>query len=65
MKPKVGQCYYAPRGRAFRIYRYDYVGETTSSASPLPNEPYYYNREEARKRVYELNGWRYKPCKKN
>ena len=65
MKPKVGQCYYAPRGRAFRIYRYDYVDAKTASASPLPDEPYYYNREEARKRVYELNGWRYKPCKAN
>ena len=63
MKPKVVQCYYAPRGRAFRIYRYDYVGETTSSASPLPGEPFYYNRKI--KRVYELNGLRYKPCKKN
>ena len=65
MKPKVGQCYYTPRGRAFRIYRYDYVSDTVATASPLPDEPYYYNREEARKRVYELNGWRYKPCKTN
>ena len=65
MKPKVGQCYYAPRGRAFRIYCYDYVSDTVATASPLPDEPYYYNREEARKRVYELNGWRYKPCKTN
>ena len=23
------------------------------------------DREAARRRVYELNGWRYKPCKKN
>lgn len=65
MKPKVGQCYYAPRGSAFRIYRYDSVCGTVTTASPLPDEPYYYNREEARKRVYELNGWRYKPCKRN
>ena len=65
MKPKVGRCYYAPRGRAFRIYRYDYVSDTVATASPLPDEPYYYNREEARKRGYELNGWRYKPCKTN
>ena len=65
MKPKVGQCYYAPRGRGFYIYRYDFVGATTSTAVLLPDEPIYRDREEARKRVYELNGWRYKPCKKN
>lgn len=60
MKPKVGQYFYTPRGRGFRIYRYDSVTETTSSASPVTSEPLYFNREEARKRVYELNGWRMK-----
>ena len=65
MKPKVGQCYYALHGRGYRIYRYDYVGETVSTAAPVSDEPIYWDKEEARKRVYELNGWRYKPCKTN
>ena len=60
MKPKVGQYFYMPRGRNFRIYRYNHVSETTSSASPVNSEPYFSNREEARRRVYELNGWRYR-----
>ena len=63
MKPKTGQCYYAPLGRSFRIYRYDHVDGATASASPVPGEPLYFTREEARKRVCQLNGWRYKPCK--
>lgn len=58
MKPKVGQYYYAPRGRGFRIYRYDVVTDTFQSASPAPDEPTYHDREEARRRVYELNGWK-------
>lgn len=57
MKAKVGQCYYAPRGRAFRIYRYVHVTASCTMAVPVDNEPLYRDREEARKRVYELNGW--------
>lgn len=63
-QPRVGQCYYTPYLRGFRIYRYDSVTASTSTASLVPGEPIYYDREEARKRVYELNGWKYKPCKK-
>lgn len=59
MKPKVGMYHYVFRGCGFRIYRYNSVAEKTSSASPVINEPIFYDREEARKRVYELNGWRY------
>ena len=57
MKAKVGQCYYAPRGRAFRIYRYVHVMASCTMAVPVDNEPLYRDREEARRRVYELNGW--------
>lgn len=63
MKPKVGQYCYMPRGRVFRIYRYDFVSATASTLAAVPEEPVYYDREEARRRVYELNGWRYKSCK--
>ena len=59
MKPKVGQCFYERRFKTFRIYRYDHVTEHGGSASPLPDEPAYDDREEARKRVYQLNGWKY------
>lgn len=57
MKAKVGQCYYASRGRAFRIYRYVHVMASCTMAVPVDNEPLYRDREEARRRVYELNGW--------
>lgn len=63
--PRVGLCYYAPRGRGFRIYRYDSVTTTTSTASPVPDEPIYFDREEARKRVYQLNGWNFNKRKNN
>lgn len=58
---KTGEYYYTLSGREYRIYRYDMVDETGSIASPVPNEPHYYNEEDARRRVYELNGWTYKP----
>lgn len=61
MKAKVGQYYYTPRGRFFRIYRYDSVTDTGSTASPVQAEPLFSDREQARKRVYELNGWKYNP----
>ncbi|MCU6767384.1 hypothetical protein OCV73_00205 [Barnesiella propionica] len=60
MKPKVGQYHYELRGSCFRIYRYDQVSDTGTSSSPVYGEPSYLDREEAKKRVYELNGWRYK-----
>lgn len=59
IKPKVGKCYYTPFGRGYRIYRYDYVGASTSTAVPVDGEPIYYNRDKARQRVYELNGWNF------
>ncbi len=58
-KPKTGQYYYTPCGSSFRIYRYDHVSGHGGSASPVSEEPVFYNREDARKRVYELNGWKY------
>lgn len=60
MNAKVGQYFYTPHGNAFRIYRYDRVTAGATSASPVNEQPFFYDREEARKRVYELNGWKYK-----
>ena len=59
MKPQVGQYHYSPHGRGFRIYRYPEVTDNFQSASPVLNEPIFYDREKAKKRVYELNGWKY------
>ena len=59
MKPKVGQYYYAPHGRGFCIYSYTEVTNGIQSASPVLSEPKFYDREKAKKRVYELNGWKY------
>ena len=52
MKPQVGQYHYTPHGRGFRIYRYTEVTDSFQSASPVLSE-------KAKKRVYELNGWKY------
>lgn len=58
---KAGQYYYIPVRRTFRIYR---VGMSDSgggfTGNPVVGEPPYYEREEARKRVFELNGWKYR-----
>ena len=55
IKDKVGQYYYAPRRKWFAIYQTIFVGNGMSTARPTGEE--YATREEAKKRVYELNGW--------
>lgn len=64
MKAKLGQYYYTPRGNGWRIYRYTHVSDTGFSGSAVTDEPTYFNREEAKKRVYELNGWKYRAQEK-
>ena len=58
---KKGEYSYKPFGRDFRIYVCTYADGRTSMSTPLRNEPLYRDSEAARKRVYELNGWNYKP----
>lgn len=58
---KVGEYSYSIHGRNYRIYVCDYSDGKIQTSSPVRNEPLYIDREEARKRVYELNGWKYKP----
>lgn len=65
MKAKVGQYYYTPYGRGFRIYRYVHVTDMAAIASPVSEEPYFTDREAARRRVYELNGWNYERRRNN
>lgn len=57
---KVGEYYYTPNGRQFRIYQCDYSDGKIETGKPVYKEPLFNNREDARKRVYELNGWHYK-----
>lgn len=58
---KVGEYHYCIHGRCFRIYVCDYSDGKIRTSSPVRDEPSYSNQELARKRVYELNGWEYKP----
>lgn len=59
MKPRVGLYHFIYRRDGIRIYRYDKVDQHGASASPVPGEITYFDPEQARKRVYELNGWIY------
>lgn len=61
MTPKKGQYFYLPYCRLFRIYRYETVEDGFTLASPVSEEPYFFTREEAGRRVRELNGRREKP----
>lgn len=58
---KQGQYYYTIHGRYFAIYRCVFNDGHTSMGEKVVNEPPYYDREQARRRVYELNGWNYTP----
>lgn len=61
--PKVGQYFYCLHRNTFVIHQYTDIYDNGYSAQPAVGEKAYqiYEREEARKRVYELNGWTYKP----
>ena len=59
MKPQVGQYHFSRHGQCYAISRYTNVTDNFQSASPVLNEPIFYDREKAKKRVYELNGWKY------
>lgn len=63
MKPKVGQYYYTIYHSQYRIYRYTHADKNGTLASPVTDEPLYSSPEEARRRVYELNEWKYTPRK--
>lgn len=62
MKLHKGQYFYAPRGRNFRIYKFDGEhGDGTSSSTEIGET--YFSRSEAYARVCELNGWKQKERK--
>lgn len=54
---RVGEYHYIPYGRYYRIYIYTEVSRSGTRALPVAEEPYYDNAADARRRVYELNGW--------
>ena len=51
---KEPEYYYSPRFHYFNIYRREPDGSGTKVDDAT-------TQEEARKKVYELNGWEYKP----
>ena len=53
--PRVGQYEYDRRGKGYKIYQVNSVNENGYTSSPTGE--YYADREEARRRVWELNGW--------
>lgn len=66
--PKLGQYgFHLVRG-SWRIYQVTSVYSNSLCSgygmTDLPDEPVYsiHDREKARKRVYELNGWNYRPA---
>ena len=60
-----GQCYYEPYGRGYRIYRCVANSAGGFIARPVEGEPTYRDREEAKSRVYELNGWEPRAARRN
>ena len=53
---ETGQYYYRIHGRSFEICRRD-------SGQAVAGEPVCFSREQARRRVRELNGRRGEPCR--
>lgn len=54
MEIKTGQYMYRPHRRCWRVY----LKVAEGRLEQVISEPDYFSREEARRRVYELNGWR-------
>lgn len=60
---KQGEYHYQPCGRQFRIYVCIRADKSGTMSTPADGEPLFNDREEARRRVYQLNGWNYKGAK--
>lgn len=56
MKEKA-QYYYRIHGSIFEICRSTHIDGDVAFGTRVPGEKTYSNREDAKKRVYELNGW--------
>ncbi len=64
MEMKVGQYSYCRRGNFFAIYVCTQCSEDGKSGTAMPTGQRFRDREEARRRVYELNGWTYRGPRK-
>ena len=53
--PKVGQYQYDRRGRGWKIYQVDSVSENGYSSRSTGE--FFSDIEDARRRVWQLNGW--------
>ncbi len=63
MIPKTGQYYYAYYRGGFAIFRCTHADEKGYAGERVLNELASRDREAIRKRVYELNGWKYNKSK--
>lgn len=54
-------CFRMGRNGFWEIRQYVNVRDNGYGLCKVPGERFHVDREEARKRVYELNGWKYKP----
>ena len=58
MKLRKGIYHFVPRGNCFRIYLCTEATPTSTTSVPVLDEPAFCDRQAARRRVYELNGWK-------
>ena len=54
--PKVGQYTYSRRGRGWKVYQVDYVGENGFSSASWTGK-YFTDINDARAYVWKMNGW--------
>lgn len=60
MTLKKGQYHYSIKGRFYVIYRCVAATAHSSESEAVSGEPQFTDPQAARRRVYELNGWRWK-----
>lgn len=60
MKYKIGQYTYFRRGNVFRIFRCSSVSANGAAFDLVKEENDYAQAQDARRRIYELNGWRWR-----
>ncbi|WP_289739339.1 hypothetical protein [Paramuribaculum intestinale] len=60
MTLKKGQYHYGIKGRFYVIYQCVEATDTGSHSVPVQGEPSYTDPQAARRRVYQLNGWKWR-----
>jgi hypothetical protein len=54
MIAELGKYYYAPHRNSWGVWQWDWVSETGASGTFIKD---FFSKEEARKFVWEMNGW--------